>query len=168
MQYVEEHERAARRLSFGWFNEVLFFIPGLSAWVLGARAAFDTPLGFGFPLHLSTLEQWGLGLTLMLASLGGAALRAARVLEPAALARRVRESNIDKTPLERAETEIRAAQLSVHEVLQLPTVTFLGYGVIFNSDIALMLSIGFSLLAFILMRPDERRLVRATMLELDR
>lgn len=168
MQYVQEHERVARRLSFDWFNEVLFFIPGLSAWVLGARAVFDTPLGFGFPVHLSTTEQWGLALTLMLASIGGAALRASRVLQPAALARRVRETDLGNTPLEQAETEIRAAQFSVHEVLHLPTVAFLGYGVIFNSDIALMLSIGYSLLAFVLMRPDDRRLVRETMLELER
>ncbi len=167
MQYVEEHERAARRLSFDWFNEVLFFIPAISAWVLGARAAFDTSLGFGYPVHLSVAEQWGLALAVMLVGIGGAALRASRVLQPAALARRVRAANLGKAPLEQAEMEIRAAQFSVHEVLHLPTVSLLGYGVIFNSDLALMLSIGYSLLAFILMRPDDRRLVRETMLELE-
>ncbi|MEF8834220.1 MAG: hypothetical protein V5A42_05105 [Halofilum sp. (in: g-proteobacteria)] len=168
MQASDEQERAARRLSFAWFNEVLFLFPGVSAWVLGVRAAFDTPLGFGYPVHMSTAEQWALALALMLAGIGGAALRASRRLRPAEIARHVRDSAVGGTPLERVELEIRAAQFSVHEVLHLPTVGFLGFGVIFNSDIALMLSIGYSLLVFILMRPDDQRLVRDTMLELQR
>lgn len=168
MQASQEQDRAARRLTFAWFNEVLFFMPGISAWVLGCRAAFDTPLGFGYPVHFSTAEQWAMAVALMLAGIGGAALRASRRLHPAELARNARAAPGSPTLLERAETEIRAAQFSVHEVLHLPTVGFLGFGVIFNSDIALVLSIGYSLLAFILMRPDDQRLVRETMLELQR
>lgn len=168
MRYVDEEERAARRLTFDWFNEVLFIIPGVSAWVLGSRAAFDVSMGFGYPVHLSTLEQGVLALAAMLAGIGGATLRAAHRLEPTALARRVqvRAAESGETPLRTAEREIREAQFSVHEVLDLPAVGFLGYGVIFNSDIALMLSVGYSLVAFTLARPDDQRLVRETMLGL--
>ena len=170
MQYADEHQRAARRLTFDWFHEVLFIIPGVSAWVLGVRAVFDTPLGFGYPVDLSTVEQWTLASALMLAGIGGATLRAARLLQPEALARRVRAHAADNegTTLGRAESEIRQAQFSVHEALDMPAVAFLGYGVIFNSDIALVLSIAYSGVAFILARPDDRRLVRETMLSLDR
>ncbi len=168
MRYVDEQERAARRLTFDWFNEALFIIPGLSAWILGSRAVFDSALGFGYPVQLSTAQEWTLAVSMMLAGIGGATLRAARLLQPLTLAQKVRmrEMGAEETSLRISEQEIRSAQFSVHEVLDLPAVGFLAYGVIFNSDVALVLSIAYSLIAFILARPDDRRLVRETMLSL--
>lgn len=169
MRYVDAHERTARRLTFEWFNEALFIVPAVSVWVLGVRFAFDAPVGFGYPVHLTQLEFWGLATTTMLAGIGGATLRAAHRLQPAVLAHNVRlRGDGVQEPLDAVEREIRAAQFSVHEVLDLPAAVFLGYGVIFTDDAALALSIGYSLLAFLLAQPDDQRLVRATMLDLQR
>ncbi len=166
MRYVDEHDRAARRLSFEWFNEVLFFVPAVSAWLLGVRAAFDVPVGFGYPVPFTQLELWGLATSAMLGGIGGATWRASRQLQPAALVRRVRLDDSADTPLQKTEREIRQAQFSVHELLDMPAVAFLGYGIVTTSDIALALSIGYSLVAFVLARPDDQRLVRETMIAL--